>query len=156
MGYAFRGLTPPAQSCKALMPLADRGPLRAMFLITSMPVGGAETLLVNLIRRLDRQRIQPSLGCMKELGPLGEELTREIRTHAHLINHKYDIGVWWRLARILRQERIDALVTVGAGDKMFWGRLAAWKARLPVVLSALHSTGWPDGIGKLNRLLMPI
>jgi glycosyltransferase involved in cell wall biosynthesis len=27
---------------------------------------------------------------------------------------------------------------------------------MPVVLSALHSTGWPDGIGRLNRLLTPI
>jgi glycosyltransferase involved in cell wall biosynthesis len=27
---------------------------------------------------------------------------------------------------------------------------------VPVVLSALHSTGWPDGVGRLNRLLTPI
>jgi glycosyltransferase involved in cell wall biosynthesis len=44
-------------------------------------------------------------------------------------------------------------VTVGAGDKMFWGRLAARLAGTPVVLSALHSTGWPDGVGRLNRWL---
>jgi glycosyltransferase involved in cell wall biosynthesis len=127
-----------------------------MFVITSMPVGGAETLLVNLVRRFDRQRILPELCCLKELGPLGEELANEAPAHAHLLGHKYDIGVWWRLARLFRQRRIDAVVTVGAGDKMFWGRLAAWKAGVPVVLSALHSTGWPDGVGRLNRLLTPI
>lgn len=138
------------------MPLADRGPLRAMFLVTSMPVGGAETLLVNLIRRLDRERIQPYLGCTKELGPLGEELAREIPTFAHLLRGKYDVGVVRRLAKLLRRERIDAVVTVGAGDKMFWGRLAARYARVPVILSALHSTGWPDGVGRLNRLLTPL
>ena len=38
---------------------------------------------------------------------------------------------------------------------MFWGRLAARLARTPVVLSALHSTGWPDGLGRLNRMLTP-
>ena len=48
------------------------------------------------------------------------------------------------------------MITVGAGDKMFWGRLAAWRAGVPVVASALHSTGWPDGVGRLNRLLTPI
>jgi glycosyltransferase involved in cell wall biosynthesis len=48
------------------------------------------------------------------------------------------------------------VVTVGCGDKMFWGRLAAWRAGVPVILSALHSTGWPDGVGRLNRLLTPI
>jgi glycosyltransferase involved in cell wall biosynthesis len=36
---------------------------------------------------------------------------------------------------------------------MFWGRIAARLAGTPVILSALHSTGWPDGIGRLNRLL---
>ena len=39
---------------------------------------------------------------------------------------------------------------------MFWGRLAAWYSRLPVTLSALHSTGWPDTISRLNRLLTPL
>jgi glycosyltransferase involved in cell wall biosynthesis len=48
------------------------------------------------------------------------------------------------------------MVTVGAGDKMFWGRLAARRAGLPVVLSAIHSTGWPDGINWLNRRLTPL
>ena len=27
---------------------------------------------------------------------------------------------------------------------------------MPVILSALHSTGWPDSIDKLNRLLTPL
>lgn len=138
------------------MPRADRGPLKTMFVITSMPVGGAETLLLNLIRRLDRQRIAPELCCLKELGPLGEELAREVPAHPRQIGGKYDIGVWRRLAKLFTARRIDAVVTVGAGDKMFWGRLAARSANVPVVLSALHSTGWPDGIGRLNRLLTPI
>jgi glycosyltransferase involved in cell wall biosynthesis len=56
----------------------------------------------------------------------------------------------------MRQRRTDAVVTVGAGDKMFWGRLAARIAGVPVICSALHSTGWPDGVGRLNRLLTKI
>jgi glycosyltransferase involved in cell wall biosynthesis len=36
---------------------------------------------------------------------------------------------------------------------MFWGRLAARRASVPVIISALHSTGWPDGITWLNRRL---
>jgi glycosyltransferase involved in cell wall biosynthesis len=39
---------------------------------------------------------------------------------------------------------------------MFWGRLSARSLHLPVILSALHSTGWPDGVGRLNRLLTRI
>lgn len=131
-------------------------PRRVLFVITSMPVGGAETLLVNLVRRLDRSRFAPEIVCLKERGPLGEELAAELPVHAGLLSHKFDVRVVPRLRRLLRQPlAAEAVVTVGAGDKMFWGRLAAKLAGVPVVASALHSTGWPDGVGRLNRLLTP-
>lgn len=106
---------------RILLPIEDRGPLRVMFLITSMPVGGAETLLVSLIHGLDRERFVPLLCCMKQLGPLGEDLAAEIPTFHGMIENKCDFTVIRRLTQLFRQERIDALVTVGAGDKMFWG-----------------------------------
>ena len=128
-------------------------PLRVLFLVTSMPVGGAETLLTNLVRRLDRSRFAPEIVCLKEPGPLGEELAAELPVHARLLAGKFDLRVLVRLWRLMRRPRADAIVTVGAGDKMFWGRIAARLAGVPVVASALHSTGWPDGVGRLNRLL---
>lgn len=142
---------------RRLAPLADRGPLRVMFVITSMPVGGAETLLVNLVRRMDRERFEPELCCLKAFGPLGEVLSAEVPAVERLIGHKYDVGVLLRLARRMRERRIDAVVTVGTGgDKMFWGRLAAAWAGVPVILSALHSTGLPDRVELPNRLLAPL
>jgi glycosyltransferase involved in cell wall biosynthesis len=134
----------------------DRGPLRVMFVITSMPVGGAETLLVELVRRLDRARFLPELCCLKGPGPLGESLALEVPVHHGLLARKTDMGILWRLAGLLKRRRIDAVVTVGAGDKMFWGRLAARLAGVPVVVSALHSTGWPDRVQWANRLLAPL
>jgi glycosyltransferase involved in cell wall biosynthesis len=131
-------------------------PLRVMFLLTSMPLGGAETLLVDLVRRLDRRYFAPEIGCLKERGPLGEMLTAEMPVHCNLLSHKFDLRIWPRLTRLLRERQIDAVVTVGCGDKMFWGRLAARRVGVPVIMSALHSTGWPDGIGRLNRILTPI
>ncbi len=128
-----------------------------MFVITSMPVGGAETLLVELVRRLDRDRFAPELCCLKHFGPLGEVLAREIPAHTGLLSQKYDFGVLFRLVRLMRRRRIDAVITVGTGgDKMFWGRLAAWLARVPVICSALHSTGLPDHVEWPNRLLSPL
>ncbi len=133
------------------------GPLRVMFVTTSMPVGGMETLLVELIRRLDRQRFAPELCCLKYLDVLGEELAREIPVHTGILRSKYDLRVLYRLPLLMRRRRIDAVVTVGTGgDKMFWGRLAAFAAGVPVICSALHSTGLPDRVERLNRLLSPI
>ena len=87
--------------------LEDRGPLNIAFLITSMPIGGAETLLVNLMRRLDPARICPQVICLKEKGPLGEQIADEFKVHSDLIRHRYDIGIVPRLQRIFAEQRID-------------------------------------------------
>ncbi|MGH7194844.1 MAG: glycosyltransferase, partial [Candidatus Saccharimonadales bacterium] len=145
------------ESDLATSPAADRaGALRVMFFHTSLFVGGAEALLVELIRRLDRERFAPEVCCLKDVGPLGASLPDDVPVFHGFIRHKYDVPVVARLARLLRRRQIDAIVTVGAGDKMFWGRLAARLAGVPVIASALHSTGWPDGISRLNRLLTPL
>jgi glycosyltransferase involved in cell wall biosynthesis len=135
---------------------ADGRPLTVMFVNTSLPVGGAETLLLNLVRRMDRERFAPEICCLKELGPIGELLSADVPTFHSLLRHKYDVGVRERLAQLFTERHVDAVVTIGAGDKMFWGRLAAAKAGVPVVLSALHSTGWPDCIERPNRWLTNI
>ncbi len=131
-------------------------PIRVMFLLTSLPIGGAETLLVNLVRRFDRTRIEPVVACLKQRDVLGDVLANEIPVIDQLIHHKYDAAVALRLKQLIRDQKIDALITIGAGDKMFWGRIAARMAGIPVILSALHSTGWPDGVGRLNRMLTRI
>ena len=142
---------------RILKPLEDRGPLRVMFVITCMPVGGAETLLVDLVRRLDRSRFSPELCCLKFRGPLGYVLAEEVPTFSGILTHKYDFAVLPRLKNLMLRRQIDAVVTVGTGgDKMFWGRLAARWAGVPVVCSALHSTGLPDRVELPNRLLAPI
>lgn len=85
---------------KTLAEIEKRGPLRVMFVITSMQVGGAETLLVELIRRMNRGRFLPELCCLKGPGPLGEMLAQEIPVHHGLIRRKADVSVLWRLARL--------------------------------------------------------
>lgn len=139
------------------MPLEDRCPLRVLFVITNMPVGGAETLLCQIIRRMDRERFSPEICCLKDLGPLGEQMAKEVPAFSHLIDHKYDWRVLGRLRELIRLRQIDAVITVGTGgDKMFWGRLAAWLEGVPVIASALHSTGLPDRVERINRLLAPV
>jgi glycosyltransferase involved in cell wall biosynthesis len=131
-------------------------PIRVMFLHTTTLIGGAETLMMNLIRRFDRSRFAPELCCLKSLGTIGEMLSPEIPTYQRLLKNKYDVRVLPRLALLMRRRRVDAIISVGAGDKMFWGRLAACLARVPVKICSIHSTGWPDRIGLLNRMLTPI
>lgn len=130
--------------------------LRVQFVVSSLPIGGAETLLLNLIRRLNREEFSPEVVCLREPGALGGAIAREAPLHPHLIKSRWDTRILPRLAKLFRQREADVVITVGAGEKMFWGRLAAKWAGVPVVCSALHSTGWPDELGRLNRWLTPI
>lgn len=134
-------------SQRRLVPLDDRGPLRIMFLTVSMAGDSAETMLADLTRRMDRDRFLPSLCCMRQLGALGEVLAAEMPIYYDLLRHPFDVGVLGRLTRLLRAQHVDALVTVGGGDTMFWGRLAARRAGLPVMLSKVGS----DRVSWLNR-----
>ncbi len=134
----------------------NRKPTPVLFVQTSMPVGGAETLLVNLVKRMDRSRFLPEVVCLKELGPLGEALRNDgVTIHHSLLSGKYDLRILPRLVHLIKSRKYEAVITVGAGDKMFWGRLAAKFAGVRIIASALHSTGWPDGVGRLNRFLTP-
>ena len=135
----------------------DRAPLRVMFVHTSLTMGGEEVLLVEIIQRMDRSRFAPELCCLKERGPLAESLADDVPVFDNLSAHKFDLRVWNRMTRLIRSRKIDAVVTVGTGgDKMFWGRLAAWRAGVPVIVSAIHSTGWPIRVEWMNRQLSPL
>ncbi len=135
---------------------SQQRPLRTLFVITSMPVGGAETLLVNMLDRFDPRRVVAEVVCLKSPGPLGESISDRHNVHSDFTRGKWDLRVLPRLVSLMRHRQIDAVITIGAGDKMFWGRLAAKCAGVPVICSALHSTGWPDGVGRMNRWLTPI
>lgn len=142
---------------RELLPLDQRGPLRVAFVTTALNVGGEETLLANLVRRMDRRRFAPELVCLKQLGVLGEQLVLEVPAFSGLLKNKFDVGVLGRLTQLFRERQTDAVITVGTGgDKMFWGRLAAWRAGVPVIASALHSTGLPNRVEFSNRLLAPL
>lgn len=146
---------PPPGSAASTETPASR-PLRVMFMNTSLFVGGAEWLEVELARGFDRGRLLPEVCCLKVGGPLTAQLPADVPVYQNLMRHKYDVTVVPRLVRLFRRRQIDIVVTLGAGDRMFWGRLAAWLAGVPVIAGWLHSTGWPDNIGTLNRLLTPI
>ena len=59
--------------------------LHVKFVITSMPVGGAETLLLNLIRHMDKSAYAPEVVCLKEPGELGIELAADVPVYANLL-----------------------------------------------------------------------
>ncbi len=76
--------------------------------ITWLPVGGIERRLVALLPRLDRERFNVRLVCLRERGPLADELEAAgIPVDLVPFRTRWDPGALRRLAGLMREHRID-------------------------------------------------
>ena len=110
---------------------------------------------MNLVRSLDREKFLPEIACLRSSARSAMNCRPRSRNTAICLRASTTYGSF-PAVQIDATRQIDVVVTVGAGDKMFWGRLAARLAGVPAIISSLHSTGWPDSVGRLNRLLTPL
>lgn len=133
-------------------------PARILHLIWALDLGGAERQVLEMVRRLDRRRFDPVVGCLVRRGRWGEALEAEgVRVVDFAKKPGFDPALLLRLVRFLRRER-PAIVHTHAFTAATWGRLgAALAGRPPVVVhehsafsldSALHRT--------VDRALAPL
>jgi glycosyltransferase involved in cell wall biosynthesis len=119
---------------------------RVAFCITELDAGGAERALVQIVTRLDRQHWTPQVYCLAGPGELVAVLeSAGITVECLNARSKWDVGVVGRLATSLRQFGPDVLQTFLFHANMI-GRLAARRARVPVVVSGVrvseHDARW--------------
>jgi glycosyltransferase involved in cell wall biosynthesis len=115
-------------------------PLRIGYVIWSLGLGGAEQMVIRLAAALDRRRFQPFVCCLNEDGPFAEEARRTgTEVFALRKRGRFDAWVVRRLARLLRERRIDVVHTHLWGGNV-WGRLGALMAGSPVLVATEHNT----------------
>jgi glycosyltransferase involved in cell wall biosynthesis len=114
--------------------------LRIAYTIKSMPVGGSQTHLLQVLRLLDRQRFEPVLYCLSGQGALLDsvrELDIPVQTPAAPLSFK-GVALLARaiaLARALRQQHAAVVHNYLLRANLV-GSVAARLARVPVVLSS--------------------
>jgi len=129
---------------------------RILHLITRLPIGGAERLLVDVVRRLDPARFDSVVCCIQDKGALAAELEGAGFTVQNL-NRMQSKRFDWRavrdLARLIRSERI-ALVHSHLYHANLYGRIAAWLAGVPAV-ATVHNVYTRSKLHRrlLNRFL---
>jgi len=130
--------------------------LRVLHLITRLPVGGAERLLVDVVRSLDRERFESLVCCIQDKGPLADELEAggvPVFCLERMRSKRFDFGAVGAIARLLKEQRIDVLHSHLYHANLY-GRLAAWRAGVPAV-ATVHNTYTRVKLHRslLNRLL---
>jgi glycosyltransferase involved in cell wall biosynthesis len=134
-------------------------PVPVLFLEPTLPLGGAERVLFDLVTRLDRDRFRPVVCCLKTPGAIGEALAaRGVPVYHDLLSYRYSPAVLPRLVGLLRRERIQVIHTIHQPLNNFWAVLAGRLAGGPVLVSSVHATRSTSHRGRamlLNRLIGP-
>src|SRR5262245_56036431 len=107
---------------------------RVVYLAHAFMVGGAEEMVLNLVRRLP-DRFQPSVCCIHEAGPIGAEIAKT-GTPVDVLGLNPGLRRPWDVARLkthlaAKQPEIVHTFLLTAS---LYGRLAAILARVPIVI----------------------
>ena len=140
------------------MPSADRRPT-ICYIIDDLGIGGAQRQLVELVKSLPRDRYALHVISLSTKKCALEPLVRDAGVPLTLIPQSGIVSprAFWRLYRTLRALRPAAVHTwLFTAD--LYGRLAAWLAGVPVILSSVRSVepDKPSHYVAVDRLLRHI
>jgi len=134
-----------------------RQKIKIIQIIESLESRGAERVLVDVLKHLDKRRLSVQVCCLAHKGELASELEASGLPVFSLGKRPgLDPKVLPRLICLIRAQRYD-IVHTHIFTANFWGRLAARWAGVPVVISHEHSTfALEHPLRRLiNRLLAP-
>jgi glycosyltransferase involved in cell wall biosynthesis len=115
--------------------------IRVLHLITRLPIGGAERLLIGVLRTLDTESFESVVCCIMDRGELAvevEALGVPLVSLGLMQKHGFDRKVVPALCQLMRDQRID-IVHTHLYHANLYGRLAARNAKLPAIAS-VHNT----------------
>ncbi len=109
-------------------------PTRVVYLAHAFMVGGAEEMVLNLVRHLP-QKFEPMVCCINQTGPIGEEIRGTGTPVAVLglnpgLRRPSDVGGIRRYLRDARPQIVHTFLLTAS----LYGRLAAILERVPIVI----------------------
>lgn len=116
--------------------------LKVLHLLVTMPVGGAEDLIANIITGLNPVRFRTAVACIGPPGLVGRELQaggHEVISLGLDLKHTPALTVVRAVRRLLRETAPDILHTHLYHPNLY-GRLAALGLGLPGVVAAVHNS----------------
>lgn len=125
----------PRQDVPGPRPAPATDPLRVLFVIDELDIGGTEQQILELVRRIDRERFEPHVCCFRYGRKAKEIASFGVPVHHEPKRLKADPGLVLRLASLMRRERFDIVQTY-LWTANTWGRLAARLASIPIVVAS--------------------
>ena len=129
----------------------ERRTANLLLLTSVLGVGGAETVIRDLVRTLDRDRFNVSVCCLKGLGLTGAELAADGVDIFALPNSnpaRVDYFTAWQLRRVLRDRQID-VVHSHTTDALVDAALCRCLSRAVKVVHTFHFGNYPHQPGRV-------
>jgi glycosyltransferase involved in cell wall biosynthesis len=118
--------------------------IKVIHIIPQMELGGAERLLADITRGIDKKRFEIKIIVLYDLGSLGERLLQEdFKIYLIKAHHKFGFFSIPRIYRILKKENPDIVHTHLFGADV-WGGIAAKLAGIKHLLSTEHNLNYDE------------
>jgi len=110
-------------------------------LVSSLRIGGAEQLLLELLRNIDRERFRVDICFLRNPGMLGSEVVKlNFPVKSDILRRRFDFLGILKLARHFKSERTDVLFMVNHRNTLFYGVLAAKIAGVRAIVNWENET----------------
>jgi len=126
-------------------------PINILHIVEDLKVGGLEKVLASIVQSLDKSKYDVQVWCLARGGDIAQTLIAKGTAVRILdMDSYYNPLQIVALARLMNKERFLVIHTHGYFASTF-GRFAAILARIPVVITHVHSTYYD--YGKRNLLV---
>ena len=141
-------------------PVRQRGPLKVLYVVPDLAVGGAERHVATLLPALDTDRFASSVVCIGQEGALFPGLAKGgVPARALKLSRRQFPQALIGLVREMRRTKPDMVITRGYNAEML-GRIAAVLTRVPRSVVWVHNCGDVTPRGRvrlaLDRILDPL
>jgi len=119
--------------------------LKVLHVTQYLDIGGLETMVIELCRRLDRTRFDVEILCLNGYDPEYIRGVTDIGIPVHLLRkrHRYDIGYFFRVALFIKKHQIATLHA--HSGCFFYAALFALLARVKVFIYTAHGLPIREG-----------
>ncbi len=125
--------------------------IKILHLIPTLDKGGAERLLVDLVKKIDKNVFNVEVLSMTTLGKWGFELKKAgIPVSSLGKRNKGSILTLWRLYKIFKNKKLDVLHTHLFGADLY-GLLVGRLAKVPYIVLTEHNLNY--GEGRIRRYI---
>jgi glycosyltransferase involved in cell wall biosynthesis len=126
-------------------------PIRVLFVVPALAVGGAERHVTTLLPRMDPARFTPSVICIGEEGALFPTLPAAgIEAVALRLRKRQAVRALSELVMMMRRTRPDVVVVQGYNAEVL-GRIAARIAGVKQTINWVHNIGDVEPRGTVRR-----